>query len=113
MPPDIFAKTMKTTEFEQRVFSLAKKIPKGRVSAYKILAEKLGGKSRKAYRAVGNALNKNHYKNVPCHRVVKSNGNIGGFNKGAKIKALLLKREGIKVKHGKVVNFSKMLHRFK
>ncbi|MBW2993321.1 MGMT family protein, partial [Candidatus Woesearchaeota archaeon] len=62
--------------FADKVYLLCKKIPKGRISTYKLVAEKL---NIKAYRAVGNALNKNKNKSVPCHRVVKSNGFVGGF----------------------------------
>ncbi|MBI4335571.1 MAG: MGMT family protein, partial [Candidatus Omnitrophica bacterium] len=50
----------------------------------------------KAYRAVGNALNKNPFAPiVPCHRVVKSDGSLGGFAKGKRQKLRLLKREGL------------------
>ena len=79
----------KTTEFYQKVYELCRKVPKGKVTTYKILAEKLG---TKAYRAVGTAMNKNPYgilncsgKNmVPCHRVVGSNGSLVGFAHGLK-----------------------------
>ncbi len=58
---------------------------------YKQVAEKIG--SPKSYRAVGNALNKNYDINIPCHRVVKSNGELGGYNRGAKNKEELLRIE--------------------
>lgn len=51
------------------------------------------GKPR-AYRAVGNALKKNHNPKIPCHRVIRSDGKIGGYNRGAKVKLALLKKEG-------------------
>jgi len=63
--------------FNQRVWNLCKRIPKGKVTTYKLISEKLG---TKAYRAVGNALRKNPYApEVPCHRVVNSDGSVGGY----------------------------------
>ena len=85
--------------FAEKVYSLCRKIPKGKVTTYKIIAEKL---KTKAYRAVGNALNKNKSKQVPCHRVIKSNLQIGGFAKGTKKKIQMLKKEGIVIKNNKV-----------
>ena len=96
-------------KFDEKVYNLCKKIPKGKVSTYKILANKL---NIKAYRAVGNALNKNPYKNVPCHRIVGSYGDLIGFARGLKAKSRLLKKEGIKVKNNKVLNFEKVLYKF-
>ena len=92
-----------------RVGNLCKKIPKGRVSSYKVIAEKLG---TRAYRAVGNALNKNDSKEIPCHRVVDSKGELHGFARGLKVKKKLLEKEGIKIRNSKVVNFEKVLFRF-
>ena len=95
------------TRFQEKVYNLCKKIPKGKVTTYKIIAEKLG---TKAYRAVGNALNKNPYwPKVPCHRVVNSNGFIGGFARGIKNKIKLLKKENIEIKNKKIKNFRKVL----
>jgi methylated-DNA-[protein]-cysteine S-methyltransferase len=79
------------TLFQKKVYNIVKRIPKGRVLTYKEVAERLG--NPKAYRAVGNALNKNHNPQIPCHRVIKSNGSIGGYNKGADKKKALLKKE--------------------
>ena len=97
--------------FEQRVYNLTKKIPKGNVTTYGIIAQKL---NTKAYRAVGNALNKNRSKEVPCHRVVKSDGCVGGFRSGVKNKKKILKKEGIKInnKNNKIIGFKKVLFRF-
>ncbi len=71
---------------------MVKTIPKGKVLTYKQVAQKIG--RPKAFRAVGNALSKNHDLQIPCHRVVKSNGEIGGYNKGMVKKRVLLKKEG-------------------
>lgn len=96
--------------FDQKVWNLCKKVPKGRITTYKEIAKAL---NCKAYRAVGNALNKNPTPIiVPCHRVVKSNGEIGGFSKGIKEKARFLKNEGTKIKNNYVKEFSKKLYRF-
>ena len=94
--------------FMEKVYNLCRKIPKGKVSTYKILSKKLNSK---AYRAVGNALNKNKSKQVSCHRVVKSSGETGGFNKGAKTKINLLKKEGIIIKNNKI-NLKRYLYKF-
>lgn len=96
--------------FNEKVWELTKKIPKGKVTTYKIIAEKL---KTRAYRAVGNALNKNPYwSKVPCHRVINSGGYLGGFSKGIKNKIKLLKKEGVKVKNNKIKNFDKVLFKF-
>lgn len=95
--------------FNERVWSLTKKIPKGKVTTYKELAAALGRKG--ASRAVGNALNKNPYwPEVPCHRVIKSDGFIGGFSRGKIEKIKLLEKEGVKVKNAKVES-SKIISR--
>ena len=88
--------------FNQKVWNLCKKIPVGRVSTYKILAKSL---RTKAYRAVGNALRDNpHAPLVPCHRIINSDGTIGGYKgkKNSKEKSRLLKKEGIKIVNKKV-----------
>jgi len=87
--------------FEEKVLKIVRKIPKGKVLTYKEVA-RLAGNPR-AFRAVGNILNKNHDQKIPCHRVVRSDGKIGGYNKGEKKKTLLLKREGVKMTGRKIV----------
>lgn len=78
-------------DFKENVLKIVKQIPKGSVLTYKDVARR-AGKAR-AYRAVGNILNKNHNPEIPCHRVIKSNGETGGYNRGAKKKITLLKKE--------------------
>lgn len=57
----------------------------------------------RAYRAVGNAMNKNPYApEVPCHRVISSDGSLGGFALGPKKKIAMLKKEGVEIKNGKI-----------
>ena len=81
------------TRFEERVYAVVRRIPNGQTRSYRWVAERLGNPA--LARAVGNALNRNPYApRVPCHRVVKSDGSLGGFAKGPAAKATLLKREG-------------------
>lgn len=77
--------------FKDRVLSLVRNIPKGQTLTYAKVAELAG--SGKAYRAVGNILNKNMDPNIPCHRVIRSDGKTGGYNRGADLKVELLKKE--------------------
>ncbi|MEK7576404.1 MAG: MGMT family protein [Patescibacteria group bacterium] len=77
--------------FKERVIGVVAKIPKGKTLTYKEVAQRAG--SPRAYRAVGNILNKNYNPCVPCHRVVRSDGILGGYNRGTKKKILLLARE--------------------
>lgn len=96
--------------FAERCYTLLRKVPRGSVTTYAELAHALGSK---AYRAVGNCLNKNPYAPVvPCHRVVSSNGTLGGFAWGTKEKIKLLEAEGIQIQRGRVVNFETKLFRF-
>ncbi len=77
--------------FAQKVYNVVKKIPKGKTLTYKEVAHEAG--NPKAYRAVGNILNKNYDPAIPCHRVVRSDGKTGGYNRGAQAKAQILKQE--------------------
>jgi O-6-methylguanine DNA methyltransferase len=79
-------------DFSSRVIDIVSKIPRGKTLSYKQVA--ILAKSPNAYRAVGNILRKNHNPNIPCHRVVRSDGRLGGYNKGKENKFLLLKMEG-------------------
>jgi O-6-methylguanine DNA methyltransferase len=78
-----------------------RKIPKGKTLSYKKVA-KFAGRP-KAWRAVGNVLNKNRDPKIPCHRVIKSDGRIGGYKGGTKKKINLLKKEGIIIKNGRII----------
>lgn len=91
---------MKPGVFQKRTFEVCKKIPKGRVSTYGVLALVLG--KPRASRAVGNALNKNRLKDVPCHRVVRADGFVGGFRGGTQKKIEKLKDEGVVIKSEKI-----------
>ncbi len=87
--------------FNQRVWTLTSRIPRGRVTTYAELAKALGGRG---YRAVGQALNRNPYApRVPCHRVVGSDGRLTGYAGGVGKKEEMLESEGVRIEKGKVV----------
>ena len=84
------------TDFQIKVWKEIKKIPKGKVKTYKELAKVIAKPN--ASRAVANACGKNPYPvKIPCHRVIRSDGKIGGYSGkgGAKMKKSLLKNEGV------------------
>ncbi len=84
---------MPVTPFQQKVYDVVRKIPKGKTMTYAQVAKAIG--KPKAARAVGNALNKNPFAPaVPCHRVIRSDGSVGGFAFGSSKKVKLLKQEG-------------------
>jgi O-6-methylguanine DNA methyltransferase len=84
-------KNLNKLTFSEKVFDVVKKIPKGKTLTYKEVAKKAG--VLKAYRAVGNILNKNYNSNIHCHRVIRSDGKLGGYNRGLKEKMRILKEE--------------------
>ena len=86
----------KGTKFQKKVWNYLKTIRKGTVKTYKQVA--IGINRPKSARAVANALGKNPFApKIPCHRVIRSDGSLGGYSGkgGVKTKKLLLKREGI------------------
>ena len=96
--------------FDQRCYELLLQIPKGKVTTYGEIAHSLG---TKAYRAVGQALNRNpNLLEVPCHRVVKSNGEVGGYAGGSASKIELLREEGVEVSENGQINLSEFFHYF-
>ena len=87
---------MRRTKFQLKVWTYLKKIPRGSVKTYSQVAKSIG--KPLAVRAVANAIGKNPYSpKIPCHRVIRSDGSLGGYSGkgGVKIKKLLLKKEGI------------------
>ena len=88
---------LKGTKFQVKVWKYLMKIPHGNIKTYSQVAKAIG--KPLAVRAVANAIGKNPYPpKIPCHRVVRSNGSLGGYSGkgGIKTKKLLLKKEGIK-----------------
>jgi len=111
------------TPLAQKTYDLLKHVPKGKVTTYKALATALG---TKAYRAIGQFMRTNPYaytdcpepsRRVPCHRVVASDGTIGGFmgkTTGTQIqkKIALLQKEGVAIEGNRIMNFEKHMYRF-
>jgi len=94
--------------FNQKVWAITARIPKGKVVRYGDIARAL---NCTAYRAVGNALNKNPYApGVPCHRVVGSDGSLTGFAGGLEKKRELLKKEGLTLSPNDKVDLTDVLH---
>jgi methylated-DNA-[protein]-cysteine S-methyltransferase len=97
------------TEFERRVLVATFKIPRGKISTYKRIAEKTG--KPRAYRAAANALHKNPLcPIVPCHRVVRFDGKFGGEKKGAASRRKLVESEGVPVQNNRVIMNEKILY---
>ncbi len=79
--------------FKEAVYDVVAKIPKGSFMTYKEVAIKIGKPN--ASRAVGTVLSKNFNPDIPCHRVIRSDGKMGGYNRGGIIsKRTILKEEG-------------------
>ena len=96
------------TPFQSECYKALEQVPPGKVISYAGLAEMIG--RPKAHRAVGSAMNKNPFApKVPCHRVVKSNGEIGGFADDINVKIKRLHKEGVEVLDNKIVNFKSIL----
>jgi methylated-DNA-[protein]-cysteine S-methyltransferase len=95
---------MDITHFQEKVYALTKQVPRGKVTSYSMIAKKL----RSSPRAVGQALRCNPFAPVvPCHRVVKSDGSIGGFGgevAGKKIqeKITMLRKEGVVIENNSI-----------
>ena len=86
--------------FSEKCYQLLRQVPKGKVTTYKSLAQAM---KTKAYRAVGNAMNKNPYAPiVPCHRAISADGSLGGYAHGVQKKIQMLKAEGIKIENNKI-----------
>jgi methylated-DNA-[protein]-cysteine S-methyltransferase len=95
---------------EHEVYKKLLQVPKGRVTTYSELAKAVGLKN--GQRTIGRMMNKNPFPViVPCHRVILSNGKIGGYAWGEKIKTNMLSKEGIEIKKGKILDSDK-IYRF-
>jgi methylated-DNA-[protein]-cysteine S-methyltransferase len=82
--------------FQEKVYAVVRKIPKGKVLTYKEVAKRVG--KPKAYRAVGTILSRNFNPLIPCHRVIRTDGKIGNYNRGGSVsKIKILKAEGYKI----------------
>jgi methylated-DNA-[protein]-cysteine S-methyltransferase len=101
---------MKQKKFNEKCYAQLMKVPRGQITTYSEIARAL---NTKAQRAVGSAMKKNtNAPNTPCHRVVKSNGDIGEYNEGTQKKIKLLESEGLTIKNNKIQNFKEKLYKF-
>ena len=89
-----------------KVYRKLLEVPNGKVTAYGELGKAVGLKN--GQRIIGTIMKKNRFPViVPCHRVVKSDGKIGGYAYGKRVKSSMLANEGIKIKNGKIIDFDK------
>ena len=89
-----------------KVYKKLLQVPKGKVTTYGELAKAVELKN--GQRVIGMIMKKNPFPVVvPCHRVVKSDGKIGGYTYGERVKSRMLANEGIKIKNGKIIDFDK------
>ena len=96
------------TQFQSECYEALKKVPQGKVITYSGIASMIG--RPKAHRAVGSAMNKNPFApKVPCHRVVKSNGGLGGFATNIQVKIKRLQKEGVMISNNKIVDLKSAL----
>jgi methylated-DNA-[protein]-cysteine S-methyltransferase len=94
----------------KEIYKILMAVPTGRVTTYK----ELGRASGHHPRTVGKLMNINPYApRVPCHRVIMSDGSMGGFAGDVPAKIRLLEKEGVKVKNGKIVDFQNKFYCFK
>ena len=96
---------------DKKIYKKLLEVPKGKITTYGELAKAVGLKN--GQRAVGKIMNKNPYPVIiPCHRVVKSDGKVGGYAYGEEIKSDMLTREGIVIKNGKILDLENKIYRF-
>ena len=96
---------------DKKIYKKLLEVPKGKITTYGELAKAVGLKN--GQRVVGKIMNKNPYPVIiPCHRVVKSDGKVGGYAYGEEIKSDMLIREGIIIKNGKIFDLENNLYRF-
>jgi len=98
-------------KIDEKVYKKLLQVPAGKVTTYSELAKAVGLKD--GQRIIGKIMNKNPYPViVPCHRVVKANGEVGGYAFGEDIKINMLLKEGIEIKNKKISELKKRTYRF-
>ena len=96
---------------EQKVYGMLARVPKGKVTTYGELARAAG--LRNGQRAVGRIMNRNPYPSIiPCHRVVMSTGDVGGYAYGTEVKEEMLASEGVALGGGRISDMDSVMHRF-
>jgi methylated-DNA-[protein]-cysteine S-methyltransferase len=109
MGETVMGKKADRTEFEERVYAVCARIPRGKVSTYADVAAAVG--RRGMARAAGNALGRNPYDHVPCYRVVRSDGDVGGYSGagGSRSKARKLRADGLEIAGTRIVDLDRHL----
>ena len=93
------------------VYKKLMQVPEGKVTTYGELARAVGLKN--GQRVIGRIMNRNRFPGVvPCHRVVLSDGDVGGYAYGQDIKINMLTDEGVEIRGRKILDFEKRVHRF-
>lgn len=96
---------------EDRVYKKLLEVPKGKITTYGELARAVGLKN--GQRQIGSIMSKNpHPGIVPCHRVVRSTGEVGGYLYGTEIKTSMLNQEGVDIQNGRISDMKNNMHRF-
>jgi len=96
---------------EQQVYKKLTQVPQGKITTYGELSKAVGLKN--GQRMIGQIMKKNPYPSIiPCHRVVKSDGKVGGYAYGGDVKTNMLRKEGIKIQDGKILDWNKKFHKF-
>ena len=94
-----------------KVYKKLLEVPEGKVTTYGDLAKAVGLVN--GQRAIGNIMKKNPFPViVPCHRVIKSDGTVGGYAYGTERKKYMLSKEGLKINNNKILDFQKNLFQF-
>lgn len=96
---------------EKKVYKKLLEVPEGKITTYGELSKAVGLKN--GQRVIGQIMKKNQFPVIiPCHRVVKSDGKIGGYAYGNQVKSKMLTLEGIQIHDGKIQDFKKRMYRF-
>ncbi len=96
---------------EELVYKRLMEVPEGRITTYGELARAVGLKN--GQRQIGRIMSRNPYPGiVPCHRVVRSTGEVGGYLYGTEIKTKMLSREGVGIQDGRITDMKNSFHRF-
>jgi len=96
---------------EQQVYKKLTEVPQGKITTYGELAKAVGLKN--GQRVIGQIMKKNPYPAIiPCHRVVMSDGKVGGYAYGGDVKTNMLRKEGIQIQNGKILDWHKKFHKF-
>lgn len=102
---------MESLEFNRKIYFLLKKIPRGKITTYKLLAQAAG--QPKNFRQIAMILSQNKNQcTFPCYKVVKSSGEMGGYNCGKLAKKKLLQKDGIKIYNNRIKNFKDYIFKF-